>query len=113
MGRKQQQVGSDFETEFTEYLRNKGYFVYRTPINRGQPCDLIACKNNIVSFFECKTSCKDSFPLSRLECNQHTASDYIASCGNTNYFIAIKFRSGITIFNINEIKGVDRLCFRQ
>lgn len=70
-----QQRGKDFEHRFMDFLSRNGFWVhFITPAPDGsQPFDIIACKDGIAYAFDCKTLCRKSFPLSRVEDNQRTA----------------------------------------
>lgn len=113
MGAIQNKTGKKFEHEWADFLKSLGYWVYMFPNKQGQPCDIIAIQNNIPFFFECKTSQTDTFDCKRLEANQKTASKYIRSCGNSNYLIVIKFKSGINYFLFNEIENLDKIEYRE
>jgi len=113
MGKIQNRTGRTFENEWVEYLSKKGYWVYNLPTGLGQPCDVIAVKKNITNFYECKTSKTDKFDTKRLEANQITASNFIKSCGNDNYFVVIKFKSGICMFSIDDIKNKKEVIFNE
>lgn len=109
----QNATGKAFEKEFLEILSSKGYWAYRFPIMGGQPCDIIAVKGDIAKFFECKTSDSDTFNISRLESNQWTSIDYLASCGNYSYSVVIKFKSGIKRFSAYNIIGRKILKYEE
>lgn len=88
-------VGNSFEKEMAEILANKGYWVtLLTPKTHvgSQPADLIAVKNNKAMLIDCKTCNKYLFPISRIEQNQIEASKKYLKCGNTEYYIAIKYK---------------------
>lgn len=91
-------IGTKFEKEFANLLGKKGYFVTMlTPKTHTgvQPFDLIACKNNIVYCFECKTlhSKYKRFPLSRIEENQRLSFKRLQQTGNTNYYVIINYNN--------------------
>lgn len=99
-------IGNDFEKELAEILANRGYWVTMlTPKTHigSQPADLIAVKNNKAILIDCKTCNNYLFPLSRIEQNQIEASKKFFKCGNTEYYIAIKYEEDIYIIPINTI----------
>lgn len=99
-------IGNKFEKELAEILSKEGYWVTNiTPKQHigSQPCDLIAIKNNKTILIDCKTSKTHLFPISRIEENQWQAYKKYKKCGNTNYYIAIKYNENIYTIPINEI----------
>lgn len=113
MGQIQNKTGKKFETEWAEHLKELGYWAYMFPNKQGQPCDILAIKDNIPYFFECKTCNADTFDCKRIEANQHTASKYIRSCGNDNYFIVIRFLKGINIYKFIQIENETKIKYRE
>lgn len=87
------QLGNEFEQEFCEMLKERGYWVhFITPDKRGaQPFDVIAVMNGYAHAFDCKTSSKKWFSISRLEENQKMAFNKWIDCGNNSACIAIKY----------------------
>lgn len=99
-------IGNDFEKEMANILVSKGYWVTMlTPKTHigSQPADLIAVKDNKAVLIDCKTCNNYLFPLSRIEQNQIEASKKFFKCGNTEYYIAIKYEEDIYIIPINTI----------
>ena len=92
-------LGTAFEREFCELLAARGYWVhFMAPSASGaQPCDIIACKNDVPFLFDCKTCKKNVFPLSRLENNQILAFDRFLKTGNNFAFIAVKHDNKIYV----------------
>lgn len=68
-------IGTQFEQEFCKYLADHGWWAhFLTPSAGGsQPFDVIAARGRDVYAIDCKTCSKDSFSLSRIEDNQHSA----------------------------------------
>lgn len=85
-------LGTAFEREFCELLAARGFWVhFMSPSAIGaQPCDIIACRNNIPYLFDCKTCEKDTFHTSRLEDNQLLAFQRFDKTGNDLAFVAVK-----------------------
>lgn len=84
-------IGNDSEKDFLSILNKKGYWAYRCPNTlTGQPCDVIAMKNNNNFLFDVKHCNEDSFVLSRIETNQEDCFDYAVKkkipCGFAVYF---------------------------
>lgn len=99
-------IGNDFEKELAKILSDNGFWVtLLTPKTHigSQPADLIAVKNGKAILIDCKTCNNYLFPLSRIEQNQIEASRKFFSCGNTRYFIAIKYNEDIYLIPINKI----------
>lgn len=90
-------LGTEFEREFCAMLAKDGYWVhFIVPDARGaQPFDVVAVKKGVAYAFDCKTSARRVFPLSRLEYNQKTAFELWMRCGNLEPFVAVKFESRI------------------
>lgn len=113
MGAIQNKTGKKFELEWAEKLKNNGYWAYLFPNKQGQPCDIISAKDNRSYFWECKTCKSDTFDCKRLEANQRTASKYIRSCGNDNYFIVIRFKSGINVHKFQDIQDLEKIKYEE
>lgn len=88
-------TGNAFETEFCERLFNKGFWVHNlTQNNAGQPADVIAVKNDKAFLIDCKVCEKNSFALSRVEPNQHTAMTCWKNSGNGSGWFALRLNDG-------------------
>ena len=98
-------LGTDFENEFCDMLAKKGYWVhFLTPDKRGaQPFDVIAAKNNQPFVFDCKTSSKKTFSISRLEDNQILAFDRWIARGNSVPYIAVKYNESVYLIPYLEL----------
>ena len=99
-------IGNDFEKELAKILSNNGFWVtLLTPKTHigSQPADLIAVRNDKAILIDCKTCNNYLFPLSRIEQNQIEASRKFFECGNTKYYIAIKYNENIYLIPINKI----------
>ena len=93
------QIGTEFEKEFCKLLNKAGYWVhFITPRQDGsQPFDIIAARFGFAYAFDCKTSVKKIFPISRLEDNQILAFDKWVRSQNHNAYIAVKRNDEIFI----------------
>ena len=88
-------TGNAFENEFCEMLFNEGYWVHNlTQNNAGQPADVIAVKNGKAFLIDCKVCEGNSFPLSRIEPNQHSAMSLWKQSGNGNGWFALRLNDG-------------------
>lgn len=99
-------IGNNFEKEYSEILRNKGYWVtFLTPKQHvgSQPCDLIAIRNNIPILIDCKTCKNHIFPINRIEENQRQALKRYIKCGNTKFILAIKYKNKIYEIDMQNI----------
>ena len=90
-------VGNNIEKQLCNLFQENGYWVYRMPNGlTGQPCDIVALKNNKNWLIDSKHSKSDKFLLSRCEPNQRTTFEYatkycgIKYCGFAIYFDKIK-----------------------
>ena len=91
------QIGARFEHEFVEILAKEGFWAhFLAPSPTGaQPFDVIAMKDGYAFCFDCKTSVKHIFPLSRLEDNQILAFDKWLKCGGHTPCVAVKYDNKI------------------
>ena len=98
-------IGNDFEQEFCELLKEKGYWAhFITPDKRGaQPFDIIAVMNGIAFAFDCKTCSTKWFTVSRMEENQKMAFERWLACGNEDPYVAIKYNNHIYCIPYNIV----------
>ena len=91
-------LGNSFESEFCEILAEHGFWCHNLAQNSaGQPADVIAAKDGKSFLIDCKVcSAGNSFPLKRIEENQHLAMELWKSCGNGTGWFAIKFTTDIS-----------------
>lgn len=99
-------IGNEFEAEMCERLNKAGYWVHfiSPDVTGAQPFDIIAVKDNVPFAFDCKTSVKRKFPISRLEVNQIMAFDKWIARGNSNPMIAVKYKDTIKIVSYWVLK---------
>lgn len=105
------QLGNSFEIEFCELLKSCGYWVHfmHPSASGSQPCDIIACKDNIPFLFDCKT-CKDKvFRLNRLEDNQKFAFYSFERSGNVNCYVAVKHNNQVYIVSYDILKSFGKV----
>ena len=99
-------IGTAFEREACEVLKNAGYWVhFITPDARGaQPFDIIAVKNGRALAIDCKTCVANTFNISRLEENQVLAFDRWVQCGNDDPMIMVKHDNTIYTISYKELQ---------
>ena len=84
-------VGNDFETEFCELLFAQGFWVHNMTQNAaGQPADVIAVRKKQPYLIDCKVCTDCTFPLSRIEENQHLSMELWKESGNGEGWFALK-----------------------
>lgn len=100
------QIGSKFEQEFVEILAKKGFWAhFLAPSPTGaQPFDVIAMRHGYAYCFDCKTSVKPIFPLSRLEDNQILAFDKWLRCGGLVPMVAVKYDNKIHLIAYTRLQ---------
>lgn len=102
-------LGNDFEAAFCEILFEEGYWVHNLAQNAsGQPADVIAVRNGKAHLIDCKVCSNGSFPLSRIEENQHLSMSFWLECGNLEAWFAFKIDDEIFLIAypvLRELKG--------
>ena len=100
------QIGAKFEQEFVEILAKEGFWAhFLAPSPTGaQPFDVIAMVDGNAFCFDCKTSVKPIFPLSRLEDNQILAFDKWMDCGGTVPRVAVKYNNKIYLIEYTRLR---------
>lgn len=89
-------VGNAFETEFCELLFARGYWVHNMAQNQaGQPADVIAVKDGNPYLIDCKVCSRKTFPLSRIEENQHFSMEAWKTSGNGEGWFALKIEDEV------------------
>ena len=84
-------VGSAFERELAEILSRHGFWAHVMASKAtGQPADVIAVRNGRAYLIDAKECAHNTFPLSRVESNQHTAMTLWEECGNGTPWFALK-----------------------
>lgn len=85
-------AGTRFEKEFAGILADHWFWVHLFQDNKnGQPCDVIAVKDDHAYLFDCKDCQTDIFTLSRIEENQYNAMILFSMMGNMPGMFAIRF----------------------
>ena len=88
-------VGNRFEQELCDLLAAQGFWSHNIAQNHdGQPADVIACINNRPFLIDCKMCANDTFPVSRIEDNQHTAMQLFEDKDNDGVYFALKLSTG-------------------
>ena len=109
------QLGTAFEREVCELLKQHGYWVhFMSPDVRGaQPFDIIAVKNGKALAMDCKTSASKYFPLSRLEDNQIYAFERWIDCGNVKPLVVIKYQNEILTASYPYLRDKGRVNLEE
>lgn len=85
-------IGNEYEIKFAEVLQKKGFWCHIFEYNKnGQPCDIVAIKNNVGYLYDVKHCDKDRFSFDKIQPNQVTCFEYAKQCGNSNTGFAIWF----------------------
>lgn len=93
---RNKQVGNRFESKFCELMFDEGFWVHNMAMNQaGQPADVIAVKNNQAFLIDCKVCERNTFPLSRIEENQHLSMELWKESGNGEGWFALKVNDSI------------------
>lgn len=100
------QIGAKFEREFVEILAKKGFWAhFLAPSPTGaQPFDVIAMVHGCAYCFDCKTSVKPIFPITRLEDNQMLAFDKWLQCGGHTPYVAVKYDNKIYLIEYTRLR---------
>ena len=85
-------IGNQYESIFVNVLRNKGFWCHLFAYNKnGQPCDIVAIKNNTPYLIDVKHCEEEVFNFNKIQPNQYTCFEYASLCGATNTGFAIWF----------------------
>ena len=102
-------IGNDFEATFCEKLFENGFWVHNMAQNAsGQPADVIAVRNGRASLIDCKVCSNGSFPLSRIEENQHLSMSLWLESGNTGAWFAFKIEEEIFLIAYPVLKELGK-----
>ena len=103
------ELGNKFENELAELLDEKGFWVHLLNQNKsGQPADMIAAMNRHAHLIDAKVCQNNTFPLSRIEENQHLAMEKWQQCGNGWGWFALKVDSGIYMLGYKTLKYLSK-----
>ncbi len=90
-------IGNDTEQVALKILQEKGYWCHLLSYNKnGQPCDIIAVKNNVATFIDVKHCSEKRFAFKNIQPNQRTCFEYNEECGNTKTGFMIYFEQSNT-----------------
>lgn len=84
----QNEIGQEYETKFCKWLQNHRFWAYNIPRKTsGQPCDIVAIRNNIAMLVDVKHVRKEevSFPFDRIEPNQISSFAYARNFACVSY----------------------------
>ena len=103
-GLTNKKIGNGFESEFCDMLAAKGFWAHNFRQGpSGQPCDIIAVKNNNSYLIDAKVCSDNTFRLTRAEANQISAMSLFYECGNNPGFFALQTDSGIYMVPLGVI----------
>lgn len=106
--------GDDFENEFCVLASDYGFWAHRMNVNkRGQPADVILCKNNVPVLVDCKDCENNIFKLSRIEENQEYAMTKWIQRGNNYALFALKVGSEIFMISFSMLMAFKQLGYKQ
>ena len=87
-------IGNEFEKKLCELFGSKGYWCHNFSYDvNGQPCDIIALKNNSSWLIDVKHCVGNTFSFSRIEANQKGCFKYASSVGVGRVGFAIWFET--------------------
>lgn len=88
-------LGNTFERELAEYLAAHGFWAHVMASKAsGQPADVIAARHGRAHLIDAKECTNNTFPLSRVEANQHTAMTLWEECENGTPWFAMRLSDG-------------------
>lgn len=91
--RNNNKLGRNIEKQGIKYLTSLKFWVhYITPSINGQPCDLIAYKDNTMYLIDIKDSESDYFIASRIEPNQEMSFEFASLFGINKTLFLIYFK---------------------
>lgn len=87
-------VGNKSERDFVELMANKGWWCHLFAYNvNGQPCDVIALKDDRALLIDVKHCENDRFDFRRIESNQRNCFEMASKKGIKNCGFAIYFEN--------------------
>lgn len=108
-------LGTSFERELCELLRQDGYWVHFLEPNMtgAQPFDIIAVKDGIAVAIDCKTCADHVFRLKRLEDNQVSAFKLWEKRGNRTPYIAVLYDEHIYWISFDLLVAKGKVDLRE
>lgn len=113
---KQKKIGNDTEKKCLELLSKLGYWCHLFAYNKnGQPCDIVAIKNDTALLIDVKHCDGDRFAFSRIEPNQRSCFEYALSCGNKNcgFMIYFEKEQAFNFVTFREIKNLETWGYKS
>ena len=109
------EAGTRFEKEFAEILAEHWFWVHLFQDNKnGQPCDVIAARDDRAYLFDCKNCEEPFFRLDRMEENQYNAMRLYDITGNRKGMFAIRFPSSeIYLVQYDRLKEMQEKQFKR
>ena len=105
-------LGNTFERELAEYLAERGFWAHVMAAKAaGQPADVIAVRHGRAHLIDAKECTNDTFPLSRVEANQHTAMTLWEECENGTPWFAMRLSDGeVFMVSFRTVQAHAILC---
>lgn len=92
MANNNKKIGNNTETLILNKLKEAGYWCHLFAYNvYGQPCDIIALKDNVSFLIDAKHCSTDRFNFGNIEPNQLTCFAYARHCGVKHLGFAVFF----------------------
>lgn len=87
-------IGNIYERKFCDFLKSKGWWAHIFEYTAsGQPCDVVAIRNNVAILVDVKHCKGVRFPFSDIQPNQLMCFEYAKKCGNENVGFIIYFET--------------------
>lgn len=85
-------IGNICEKNALEFLKERGWWCHLfASTTSGQPCDVVAIRNNVAMLVDIKHCNQDTFSFARVESNQESCFAYAEIKGNTHTGFVIYF----------------------
>lgn len=105
-------VGNNTESKILKILKNKSFwchlFAYHS---NGQPCDIIALKDDKSMLLDAKHSVRNIFYLTRAEANQLSCFQYATQLGVKNCGFVIEYADNFYYLPYTSIKNEEAQKF--
>lgn len=113
MVRSNKAAGTAFEDELAKMLHGYGFWVHQIQQNKsGQPADLIAVRNGRVFLIDAKDCVNGTFPLSRIEPNQHLAMRMFSQKAHTVPMFALRMSEN-EIYMLSYVEAHQQILLKR
>ena len=110
-------LGSRFEREFCERLRENGFWALRIPQSASgqQPADVVAIKGRYHALIDCKVvSTKHGFSFERVEDNQRIAMHlFRQKCNEWGWFAILTPEMEIRMMSYAQLSACERVGMKS